>query len=144
MDCCNRLIVISACGRSLYHNDDVKYVALPASILRKCALKFCMATSAEFLWCVPGVTRSNCTFYSSCIIFFRGSYTSLSSICFLGIIPDCRSLNIIALYARVSSSYLRLFMGSTSIALLYISTIPMMYLLSSCYIYAFQIGRASM
>ena len=51
--------------------------------------------------------------------------------CFLGIIPACRSLNIIALYDRVSSSSLRLFIGLTSIALLSISTITMMYLFPS-------------
>ena len=62
----------------------------------------------------------------------QGFWHFLSIICFLGIIPACSSLNIIALYARVSSSYLWSFMGSTSIALLSISTITMMYLLPRC------------
>ena len=71
-------------------------------------------------------------FFSSCIIDFRASDTSFSSMCFLGIIPDRRSLNIIVMYARMSSSSLKLLMGSTSIALLSISTITMMYLLPCC------------
>ena len=39
----------SACGRILSHNDGGKYCAVPASTLRKCALKFHMATSAILL-----------------------------------------------------------------------------------------------
>ena len=70
--------------------------------------------------------------YSSCIIIFRDSDPSFSSICFLGIIPARRSLNIIAMYAHVISSSLQFFMGSTSITLLSISTITMMYLLPRC------------
>ena len=101
--CHNRLMFISACVRSLYHNYGGKYRAVPASILRKRDLKFCMATSAAFLRCVPGGNNSSCILYSSCIIVFRASDTSFSSMCFLGIIPARRSLNIIALYSRVSS-----------------------------------------
>ena len=52
--------------------------------------------------------------------------------CFFGIIPALRSLIIIDLYAHVSSSSLRLLIGSTSIALLSVSTITMIYLLP-CY-----------
>ena len=132
LDYRNRLIVISSCGKSLFHDDGGKSCAVPISIIRKCALKFRMATSAEFLRCVPCGISSSFIFYSSCIIVFRASDTSLSSMCFLGIIPDHCSLNIIALYARMSSSSLRLFMGSTSITLLSISTIIMMYLLPRC------------
>ena len=132
LDYINRLIVISACGSSLSHNDDGISGAVPSSILRKCALKLCMETSVAFLWCVPGGTSYSCIFYSSCIIVFRSSDTSLSSICFLGIIPARRSLNIIVMYARVSSSSLRFLMGSTSIRFLSSSTITMMYLLLSC------------
>ena len=58
--------------------------------------------------------------------------TSLSSMCFFGIIPGRRSLNIISLYARVSSSSLHFLMHFTSIALLSISTITMIYLLPCC------------
>ena len=75
LDFRNRLIVISACGRSLSHNDGGKSGTVPASIPRKCALKFRMATSAAFLWCVPGGTSSSCILYSSCIIVFRDSET---------------------------------------------------------------------
>ena len=102
LDYINRLIVISACGSSLYHNDEGISGVLPSSILRKCALKFRMATSAAFLLCAPGGTSSSCILYSYCIIVFRASETSLSSMCFLGIIPACRSLNIISLYVTVT------------------------------------------
>ena len=88
-----------------------------------------MASSATFLQCMPCGTSFSCIFYSSCIIVFRDSDTSLSSMCFLGIIPDRCSLNTIAMYARVSSLSLRLFLASTSIVFLYISTITMMYVL---------------
>ena len=111
----NGLIFISACGNSLYLNDGAKY---GASILRKCALKFRMATSDAFLWCVPGGTSSSCILYSSFIIFLWYSDTSLSSMRFLGIIPARFSLNIIVLYARVSSLFLQFLMGLTSIALM--------------------------
>ena len=74
-DCCNRLIVISASDISLSHNDGGKSGAVPASILRKCALKFRIATSAAFLRCVPGGTNSSCILYSSCIIVFGASDT---------------------------------------------------------------------
>ena len=107
LDCRNRLIVISACGWSLSHNDGGKSGAVPTSMLRKCALKFRMATSDAFLQCVPGGNNYSCILYSSFIIVFRAYDTSLSIICLIGIIPACRSLNIIALYARVSSSSLQ-------------------------------------
>ena len=68
LDCCNRLIVISACGSSMYQNDGGKSSAVPASILRKCAFKFRMATSATFLRCVPGGTNSSFILYSYRII----------------------------------------------------------------------------
>ena len=109
LDCRNRLIVILACGRSLSHNDGGKSGALTASILRKCALKFRMENYAAFLRYLHDGTSSSCILYSSCIIVFRASDTSFSSICFLGIITARRSLNIIALYARVSSSSLRFY-----------------------------------
>ena len=91
------LIVILAYGKSLFHNDGGKSGAVPTSILSKWDLKFRMATSAAFLRWVPSGTSSSCILYSSCIIVFRASDTSLSSMCFLGIIPAHRSLNIIVL-----------------------------------------------
>ena len=91
-------------------------------------MKFRMAASAAFLRCVPGGTSSSCILYSYCIIFFRAYDTSLSSMCFLGIIPTCCSLKIIVVYDHLSSSSLRFLMGSTSITLLSISAITMMYL----------------
>ena len=59
LDFHKKLIVIKACGRIMSHNDGGKYGAVPASILRKCAFKFRMATSAAFLGCVPGGTISS-------------------------------------------------------------------------------------
>ena len=109
-----------------------KSCAIPARTLRKCSLKYLIATSVAFLWCAPGGTSSICILYSSCIIVFRASDTSLSNMCFLGSIPAVHSLIIIARYARMSSSSLRLLMGSTSIALLLISTITMMNLFPCC------------
>ena len=73
-----------------------KSCAIPARTLRKCSLKYLIATSVAFLWCAPGGTSSICILYSSCIIVFRASYTSLYNMCFLGIIPALRSLSIIA------------------------------------------------
>ena len=65
-------------------------------------------------------------------IVFRNSDTSLSNMCFLVIIPDLRSLSIIFQYARMSSSSLQFLMGLTSIALLSISAITMIYLFPCC------------
>ena len=105
---------------------------MPASTLRKCALKLLIDTSAAVLWCVPGGTHSSCILYFPCIIFFGASDTPLSSMCFLGIIPTLHSLSIIDLYAHVSFSSLKFLMGSTSITLLSIYTFVMMYLLPHC------------
>ena len=132
MDFRNRLVVISACGRSLSYNGGGNSGVVPTSILRKCALKFRIVTSAAFLWCVPGGTGSSCNLYFSCIVVFGVSDNSFSSMCFLGIIPACHSLNIIVLYARRSSLSFRLLMVLTSIVLLSISTITMIYLLPNC------------
>ena len=109
-----------------------KYCAVPASKLRKCALKFHMNTSAAFSRCVPGGTRSSYILYSSCIIVFKASDISLSSMCFFGIIPALRRLRIMYLYAHVSSSSLWFLMGLTSIALLSIFPNTMVYLLPCC------------
>lgn len=46
LDCRRRLIVISAWGNSLSHSFRGKSSETPARMLRKCALKFLMATSA--------------------------------------------------------------------------------------------------
>ena len=91
-----------------------------------------MDTSAAFLRWVPGGTSSICILYSPCIIVFRGSDTSFSNMCFLVIISALCGISIILRYARVSSASLQLFMGSTSIALLSILTITMMYLFHRC------------
>ena len=91
-------------------------------------MKFRIAASDKFLPCVTGGTSSSCILYSSCMIVFRYSGTSFSNICFLGNIPALHSLSIISRYARVSSSSLRFLVGSTSIVLLSISTITMIYL----------------
>ena len=88
------------------------------------------------LYCIPAVGawwhHFYLNFYSSCIIIFRASDTSLYNIYFLGIIPARLSISIIVWYARVSSASLRFLMGLISIALLSISTITMMYLFPCC------------
>ena len=131
-ECRNKLIVISAWGSNLSHSEDGKSCAVPERKLSKCALKLLMATSAAFLRWLPGGTSTVCILYSTCIIVFRDSDTSLSKMCFLGIISARRNLNIIVWYALVSSVSLRLLMGLTSIELLLISTMTMMYLFPLC------------
>ena len=58
LDWRSRLRVISVCGKSLSHKVSGKSSETPASMLRKCALKFQLATSvALHLW-QPGGTSS--------------------------------------------------------------------------------------
>ena len=74
------LIVILACGSSLYHNDGGKSCDVPARALRKCAVNFFISTSAAFMQCVPGGTSYICIFYSFCIIL-KGIPTLHCPIC---------------------------------------------------------------
>jgi hypothetical protein len=53
------------CGSSLSHNDMGKLSAVPASTLRKWALKFQMATSAALRLWQPGGTNSISNLYMS-------------------------------------------------------------------------------
>ena len=122
MDCRNRLSVFSVCGRRRSHNEGEKSSAAPANTLKKWALKFCKATSAAFLRWQPGGTSYIAILYSSLIIVFIASNTSLSRMCFFGTIPACINHVINTCNALSSSWLFLLLMGSTKIALLSIST----------------------
>ncbi len=104
-------------------------LATPAKMLRKWALKLCLATSAALHLWQPGGTNSISSLHVSQMWFFMFSGTSLSRTCFLGTMPARLSLSRSVLYARIISASLRFFMGSTRMALLSISTITMMNLL---------------
>ena len=82
LDCPRRLIVASACGSSRSHNVGGELVAVPTNMLRKCALKFRMATSAALRRWQPGGTNSSIIFYSSQMMVFIAFDTSLSRMCF--------------------------------------------------------------
>ena len=79
-----------------------------------------------------GGTYSMSNLHVSHMWFFMFSDTSLSKKCFLGTMPACFSHSRSALYTRVISSSLQLFMGSTRMVLLSISTMTMMCLLPHC------------
>ena len=96
---------------------------------RKWALKFHMATSAAFLRWQPGGVSFIAILYSSLIIVFIASGTSLSRMCFFGTIPACCKRVINTRYALASSWSFLLLMGSTKIALLSIFTMTIMYVL---------------
>ena len=132
LDCRIRLTVISVCGRSLSHKLGGKSSATPASTLRKWALKFRIATSAALRRWHPGGTSSMLSLHLSRMWFFMFSDTSLSRTCFLGSMPARLRRRMRALYALIISASLRLFIGSTRMALLSISTITMMYLFPRC------------
>ena len=127
-----RLSVISVCGSSRSHRLIGKSSATPANTLRKCALKFRMATSAAFLLWHPGGTNSICILHVSLMCSFMFSEISLSRTCLMGTTPALRNRVISASYARIISASFLLVIGSTRIALLSISTITMMYLLPRC------------
>jgi len=122
LDCRNRLSVISVCGRRRSHNEGGKSSAVPAKMPKKWALKFRMVTSAAFQRWHPGGTSSIAILYSSLIIVFIASDTSLSRMCFFGTIPACCKCVINTRYTLASSWSFLLLMGSTKIALLSIST----------------------
>ena len=124
--------MISVCGSNLSHRFSGKSSATPANTLRKCVLKLRIATSAAFRLWHPGGTSSITSLHVTCMWCFMLSDTSLSSTCFRGVLPACRSLASNASYARIISSSFLFFIGSTSIALLSISTITMMYLYPRC------------
>ena len=106
LDWCNRLIVILACSRSLSHNDGgnrvrcltVWWGSAPWNFVWRLLLHFCGVCLVVLILvesCIHLVLLSSVPLILHCPVFF------------LGIIPARRSLNIIAIYARVSSSYLR-------------------------------------
>ena len=117
--------MILVCGSSLSHELGGKLSAVPASTLRKWALKLRIATSAALRLWHPGGTNSSENLYLSLICSFIFSDISLSNTCFLGFIPArWRRLTSVS-YARIISASFLLFIGSTKMALLSISTITM-------------------
>jgi hypothetical protein len=127
-----RLIVISVCGSSQSHKLGGKLLDTPVITLRKWALKLRMATSAEFSQWHHGGTNSMSNLCVSRIWVFMFLDTLLLRTCFFGTMPAQFSHWRSASYARIISASLRLFMGSTRMALLSISTITMIYLLPCC------------
>ena len=124
--------MISACGSSRSHRFSGKSSATPAITLRKCVLKFRIATSAAFRRWHPGGTNSISSLHVTWMWCFMLSETSLSNTCLRGLLPACCSRARSASYARIISSSFLLFIGSTRMALLSISTITMMYLFPLC------------
>ncbi len=127
LDCRNRLTVISAWGSNLSQSCFGKSSATPARMLRKCALKLRIATSAALRLWQPGGTSSS--LYWLRMSSFIVSDTSLSNTCFCGMMLARFNRSISAWYARIISASLRLFMGSTTMPLLSMSTMTIMYLL---------------
>jgi len=127
---CKMLIVISVCCESSRsHSEGGKSSMVLASTLKKCTLKFQITTSvALHLW-HPGGTSSISIWHLLQMIIFIASDTSLSRMCFLGIMPARFSRCINVWYVRVSSWSLQLLSGSIRMTLLSIPTITMMYLL---------------
>ncbi len=117
-----RLSVISVCSNRWSQRFWGKSSATPANTLRKCDLKLRMATSAAFRRWHPGGTNSMFILQVLQMWFFMFSKALLSSTCFLGVMPALFSRSNNALYARIISASLRLFIGSTKMALLSIST----------------------
>ncbi len=124
--------MILVCGSSRSHKVGGKLSDTPASTLRKWALKLCMATSAAFRRWHPSGTNSMSNLCVSWMWFFMFLDTLLSRTCFFGTMPAHFSHWRSASYARIISASLQLFMGSTRMALLSISTITMIYLLPRC------------
>ena len=124
-----RLIVTSACGSSQSQSWSRKLSATPDRMLRKWALKFWMATSAALRLWLPGWTSSISMLYSSHMSSFRFAEILLSSTCLRGWMLVCLRRYISFLYACIISGSLRLDIGLTSMPLLSMSTMIMMYLL---------------
>ena len=120
--------MILVCGSSLSHRFGGKLFDTPVRTLRKWALKLRMTTSTALCW-HPGSTNSMSNLHVSQMWFVVSSDILLSGMCSLGTMPACFSHSRSALYERINSASLRLFIGSTRMALLPISTIAMMYLL---------------
>ena len=129
LDWRRRFNVISACGSNLSRRLGGKSSATPARMLRKCALKLHMATSAALQQWHPGGTNSNFTLHLSRMCSFIALEILLSMTCFRGTIPARCNRRSKDLYPQMSSASLRFFNRSMRIALLSTSTNIMMHLL---------------